>query len=184
MLKTSEDLEIYEEELEEVIEEYVEELATEELVVVVEQVAEVSIQNLAVADTQTQKVVQAVVSEVTSVETVAELNEEQKEAVGEVLGFVEESAAEDVEIIAQQAAKDENTAQAVEEFVERAIENKEKYSGCTVHYVNSKLDSGKIILQKKVKIFKNDTPKSLAERILKQEHLLYKKAIKKIYSTF
>lgn len=122
---SEEDLEIYEEELEEVIEEYVEELATEELVVVVEQVAEVSIQNLAVADTQTQKVVQAVVSEVTSVETVAELNEEQKEAVGEVLGFVEESAAEDVEIIAQQAAKDENTAQAVEEFVERAIENKD-----------------------------------------------------------
>ena len=32
---------------------------------------------------------------------------------------------------------------------QRALDNKEKYSGCTVHYVNSKLDSGKIILQKK-----------------------------------
>ena len=36
----------------------------------------------------------------------------------------------------------------------RAIQNKEKYSGCTVHLVNSKLDSGKIILQKKVKLSK------------------------------
>ena len=67
---------------------------------------------------------------------------------------------------------------------ERAIKKKETYSGCTVHFVNSKIDDGKIILQKKVKILKNDTPKSLAKRILKQEHLLYKKAIKKIYSNF
>ena len=65
---------------------------------------------------------------------------------------------------------------------ERAIKNKEKYSGCTVHFVNSKLDSGKIILQKKVEIKKNDSSNSLAERILKQEHILYKKALNKIYS--
>ena len=52
----------------------------------------------------------------------------------------------------------------------RVIDNKEKYSGCTVHYVNSKLDSGKIILQKKIKINKNDTPKSLSKKILNQEH--------------
>ena len=64
----------------------------------------------------------------------------------------------------------------------RVINNKEKYSGCTVHIVNNKLDSGKIILQKKIKILKNDTPKSLAKRILKYEHILYKKAIMKIYS--
>ncbi len=64
---------------------------------------------------------------------------------------------------------------------ERAIKQKENYSGCTVHFVNSKLDSGKIILQKKVKISKKDTPKSLGKKILKQEHLLYKKAIEKIY---
>ena len=67
---------------------------------------------------------------------------------------------------------------------QRAMDNKEKYSGCTVHYVNSKLDSGKIILQKKVKILKNDTFKSLGKRVLKQEHLLYPKALKKVLSNF
>ena len=63
---------------------------------------------------------------------------------------------------------------------ERALINKEKYSGCTVHFVNSKLDSGKIILQKRVKISKNETEKSLAKKILIQEHKLYPKAISKI----
>ena len=65
---------------------------------------------------------------------------------------------------------------------QRAIDNKEKYSGCTVHYVNSKLDSGKIILQKKVKILKNDTSKILSKRVLKYEHLLYPKALNKVLS--
>ena len=65
---------------------------------------------------------------------------------------------------------------------EKAIKNKDKYSGCTVHFVNSKLDSGKIINQKKVRIKKFDTPKSLAKRILIQEHKLYPAAIKKILS--
>ena len=64
----------------------------------------------------------------------------------------------------------------------RAIENKDKYSGCTVHLVNSKLDSGKIILQKRVNIYKKDSPDSLAKRILAQEHKLYPKAILKIFS--
>ena len=64
---------------------------------------------------------------------------------------------------------------------QRVIENKEIYSGCTVHFVNSKLDSGKIILQKKVKLQKNETPKSLAKKILVQEHKLYPKAINKIF---
>ena len=64
----------------------------------------------------------------------------------------------------------------------RAIKNKEKYSGCTVHYVNSKLDSGKIILQKKIKIKKNDTPLNLAKRILVEEHKLYPKAILKVFN--
>ena len=63
----------------------------------------------------------------------------------------------------------------------RALKNKEKYSGCTVHYVTSKLDSGKLILQKRVKIKKNDTEKSLKINILKEEHKLYRKAIKKIF---
>ena len=65
---------------------------------------------------------------------------------------------------------------------ERAIKNKEKYSGCTVHFVNSKLDSGKIILQKKVTINKNETPKTLAKKILVQEHKLYPKAILKVFN--
>mgnify|MGYP001304399436 FL=1 len=64
----------------------------------------------------------------------------------------------------------------------RTIKNNEKFSGCTVHYVTPKLDSGKIILQKKVVIKKNDTEKSLAKRILIQEHKLYSKAISKIFS--
>ena len=65
---------------------------------------------------------------------------------------------------------------------ERAIRNKDKYSGCTVHFVNSRLDSGEIINQKKVRIKKLDTPKTLAKRILIQEHKLYPVAIKKILS--
>ena len=64
---------------------------------------------------------------------------------------------------------------------ERVIKNKEKYSGCTVHYVNSRLDSGKIILQAKVKISKKETSSSLKKKILKQEHLLYRKAISKVF---
>jgi phosphoribosylglycinamide formyltransferase-1 len=65
---------------------------------------------------------------------------------------------------------------------EKAIKNKDRYSGCTVHFVNSKLDSGKIINQNKVRIKKFDTPKSLAKRILIQEHKLYPAAIIKIIS--
>ena len=64
----------------------------------------------------------------------------------------------------------------------RALNNKEKYSGCTVHFVNAKLDSGKIILQKKVKISKNETEASLAKKILVQEHKLYPKAILKAFN--
>ena len=63
----------------------------------------------------------------------------------------------------------------------RVIQNKEKYSGCTVHLVNSKLDSGKIILQKKVKLSKKETPSSLQKKILKHEHILYPRAIRKIF---
>jgi len=62
----------------------------------------------------------------------------------------------------------------------RAIKNKEKFAGCTVHYVNSKLDSGKIILQRKVKILKKDNHLTLAKKVLKMEHLIYPAAIKKI----
>ena len=62
----------------------------------------------------------------------------------------------------------------------RALQNKDKFSGCTVHFVNSKLDSGKIIMQEKVKITKKDTLFSLKRKVLKKEHKLYPAAIKKI----
>jgi len=119
---SEEELEVYEEELEEVIENYVEELEVEELVVVVEQIAEVGVENLATADTQTVKVVQAVVAEVVDTEKVEELSDQEQEAVADVLGFEE---VEDVEIIAEVAAKDETVAEAVSEYVERAVENAE-----------------------------------------------------------
>ena len=61
----------------------------------------------------------------------------------------------------------------------RVIKNKEKYSGATVHLVSEKLDSGKIILQKKINVSKNDNPETLEKKILKAEHVLYPKAIKK-----
>ncbi len=62
----------------------------------------------------------------------------------------------------------------------RVLDKHEKYSGCTIHYVNSNLDSGKIILQKRIKIYNGDTVNKLARRILKQEHILYPKALKKV----
>ena len=64
----------------------------------------------------------------------------------------------------------------------KAIENNDKFTGCSVHFVTAKLDSGKIIMQKKVKIEKRDTITSLAKKVLKKEHLLYPAAIKKIYN--
>ena len=63
---------------------------------------------------------------------------------------------------------------------ERVISNKEKFSGCTVHLVSEKLDSGKIIVQKKVKVSSNDNPVSLSKKIIKIEHQIYPLAIKKI----
>ena len=62
----------------------------------------------------------------------------------------------------------------------RVINNKEKFTGCTIHLVNSKLDSGKIIMQKKVKITNKDNSFSLKRKVLKKEHILYPAAIKKI----
>ena len=61
----------------------------------------------------------------------------------------------------------------------RAIQNKDKFSGATVHLVTPKLDSGKIILQKKVRISKADTEQTLAKKVLKIEHKLYPAALEK-----
>ena len=66
----------------------------------------------------------------------------------------------------------------------RVIDNREKYSGCTVHFVNSKLDSGKIILQKKIKVAKNDNKQKLSNKILRIEHKLYPAALKKLFSNY
>ena len=60
---------------------------------------------------------------------------------------------------------------------QRVLKDKVRYSGCTVHFVSSKLDSGKIILQKKIIIDKNETEKTLKLKILKQEHKLYPRSI-------
>ena len=65
----------------------------------------------------------------------------------------------------------------------RVIENKEKFTGCTVHLVNTRLDSGKIILQKKIKILRKDNESSLAKKVLKLEHQLYPRAIVKFLSS-
>ena len=65
----------------------------------------------------------------------------------------------------------------------RVLKNNEKFTGCTVHVVNSKLDSGKIILQKKIKVLKKDDESSLSKRVLKIENLIYPKALKKFISS-
>ncbi len=62
---------------------------------------------------------------------------------------------------------------------ERAIKNKDKFAGASVHKVTEKLDSGKVILQKKVKILKSDNVKILEKKVLKVEHEIYPKAINK-----
>ena len=64
----------------------------------------------------------------------------------------------------------------------KAMKNNDKFAGCSVHFVTAKIDSGKIIMQKKVRIKKNDTIYSLSKKVLKKEHLLYPAAIKKIYN--
>ena len=61
----------------------------------------------------------------------------------------------------------------------KVLKSKDKFTGATVHLVNSKLDAGKIILQKKVRIYKKDTEKSLSKRVLKIEHKLYPAALDK-----
>ena len=65
---------------------------------------------------------------------------------------------------------------------ERVLKNNEKYSGSTVHLITPKLDSGKIILQKKIKVLKSDNVKILEKKILKIEHKLYPEAVYKILS--
>ena len=64
---------------------------------------------------------------------------------------------------------------------QKALKNHDKYSGCTVHYVTDKVDSGKIILQKKVKIKRKDSLNTLTKKVLLEEHKLYPRAISKVF---
>ncbi|MHA1346896.1 MAG: phosphoribosylglycinamide formyltransferase [Candidatus Heimdallarchaeaceae archaeon] len=63
---------------------------------------------------------------------------------------------------------------------ERVLEYGVKYSGCTVHFVNEEIDGGPIIGQKIVEVLEEDTPESLAAKILVEEHILLPEVIKKI----
>ena len=62
----------------------------------------------------------------------------------------------------------------------QVLDEKALYSGCTVHFVNEKIDDGKIILQEKIKVMHNDSIQTLSDRILEKEHIIYPKALKKI----
>ncbi len=60
----------------------------------------------------------------------------------------------------------------------QAVEYGVKFSGCTVHFVTKDVDAGPIILQACVPVYDDDTPQTLAERILKEEHRIYPEAVK------
>ncbi len=62
----------------------------------------------------------------------------------------------------------------------QVIDEQAPFTGCTVHFVNEKVDSGKIILQEKVKVMQNDNVQSLSDRILQREHEIYPKALNQI----
>jgi phosphoribosylglycinamide formyltransferase 1 len=60
----------------------------------------------------------------------------------------------------------------------QALEHGAKFSGCTVHFVDENLDAGPIVLQACVPIEDSDTPETLAERILREEHRIYAEAVR------
>jgi phosphoribosylglycinamide formyltransferase-1 len=60
----------------------------------------------------------------------------------------------------------------------QALEHGVKFSGCTVHFVDERLDAGPIILQAVVPVEDNDTPDTLAARILREEHRIYTEAVR------
>ena len=115
---TEEEVAVEVAEVEEVIEDIViEEVTTEEVIEVIEQVNDIGVQNLDQATEEVQEVVQAVVEE--AIENVEELTQEQVAVVAEVLQVEED----DVDIIAEAVKEDKVVAEAVEEYVERAVEN-------------------------------------------------------------
>jgi phosphoribosylglycinamide formyltransferase 1 len=60
----------------------------------------------------------------------------------------------------------------------QALEHGAKFSGCTVHFVDENLDAGPIVMQAVVPIEDSDTPDTLAERILREEHRIYTEAVR------
>lgn len=64
---------------------------------------------------------------------------------------------------------------------QRALKNREKLTGCTVHYVNNKLDSGKIILQKKIYVNSNDNEQTLKTKVQAKEYRAYSESIVSIF---
>lgn len=63
---------------------------------------------------------------------------------------------------------------------EKVIEAKETESGPTVHFVDEGIDTGKIILQKKVEVLPEDTPEDLQKRVLVQEHIILPEAVRMV----
>ena len=68
--------------------------------------------------------------------------------------------------------------------VDQALRKGVKFTGCTVHIVDSGIDTGTILDQEIVKVSKNDSTESLKKKILKKEHYLYIKVIKKLEKYF
>lgn len=65
---------------------------------------------------------------------------------------------------------------------EAVIKNKEKESGCTVHYVTEMVDGGDIIMQNKVNVLEDDTPEILQKRVLVEEHKILPATVIKLAS--
>ena len=65
---------------------------------------------------------------------------------------------------------------------QKALKSNEKMTGCTVHFVNEKLDSGKIIIKKKVNIYNDDNIETLKKKVQFEEYKAYSIAIRRIYS--
>jgi phosphoribosylglycinamide formyltransferase-1 len=63
---------------------------------------------------------------------------------------------------------------------EAVIAARERLSGATVHYVDEEYDHGRIVLQRSVPVFAEDTPETLAARVLEAEHALYPDAIRQL----
>ena len=68
--------------------------------------------------------------------------------------------------------------------VKQALEKKVKTTGCTVHFVDKGIDTGKIIDQEKVLVSDNDNEETLTKKILKKEHILFIRVLKKLERNF